>query len=382
MKIIFIATNSDSNFIEMFGRILQIQFEIHKIQLITINLSKYENIESALRNLVAMNADLVISFGGLLSSAKYNSQCFWEVFKLPLIAIHGDSPCHNPINHYYESIWVANLYGFTEHYDYATENSNNCLGIVDKAPPIIFPRLASQAQAIPIANKRLYYPKNSASMDDLKKTYYELLAAPQLVNFFSNIEERIQSNLDDINHSKLVMLIKDAIHCEQSLFDIILRYLDSFSRISKHHTLLNSLIKFPIDICGNGYGTMYGKHKHARIINQSDFNLSNNLINSCLGIVHLSPNSDYDFHDRQSRALGMQKIVFMNNQKREFFNFEIDGLFFKFNESDIEKKLDYIFTNQNFILELGKYQKEEFEKIASFDVFKNKILKIYEKIIK
>ena len=301
--------------------------------------------------------EFVITFQGIVSGVKVikdsNEIFFWDLLRVPLIALHGDHPCHEPMNHMLERNYCLHQYSNPDFARYSDQHFRKKFGAKFFTWPIIYreDRLDTAVQNCFVIVKNIKDPSEfELDWRTQEKQGNEFskycLAASELLR--SKI--RKMSYLDI--HKEIDALIEQEGWSLLSLEENVRAYhqfhskLDYYFEGYKSIVALEEVRDFPVKIYGRGWDiarkAASPSHEFCQPKKMAD---SQSIFYTSYGLIDIAPSRCIT--DRARRAMA-NKQPFISNasiqgQLGDFDDFE--NLFFDIRPGQLHGLCDRIVSN-------------------------------------
>jgi len=332
--------------------------------------SKIELDESVVSNLLNhQKFDLAITWQGLGSNLNTsNGNNLWGEIKIPLVCLHGDHPCHMPLNHAVDSAYVHHIYCAPSFSAY----SNILFNRSNPAIYYLFPNFfGNEKTEYNRSGDYFILPKNLDSIDDTLnrwKVVFKPITARFLIQAAQSIMKDYDSNLFKDHHATIDDLLagetlekikfENGISDEIGLSHVLHRTLDKVYRNYASEQVVDSLKDYPLKIFGRGWDKFkskrYKKHEYLEFdsVVKGGFQFYSNY-----GIIDITPAVDA-LHDRMFNALS-HKGGFISNSllsHTSLLGSEFDSLFYRVNSDDIRDSVERVIESpKNHLMECEKF---------------------------
>jgi hypothetical protein len=334
-----------------------------------------------LMTVYAEGIEFVLTWQGIQSNLKMSTGIgFWDYFKIPLICLHGDHPCHMPDNHISDGEYVRHIYTDPLFSVYSNQHFRGKRGAVTLFPPLLHD---DQQNDLERGGDFFVMAKNITHPHLMKKYWKEGLDPViyklfiELIDLF-NTQLMSQPYLD--SHSLVDNYLKDQ-DLEQffdpeisNVYHYLHNQIDFYARNHKSVELVRALEDFPLKIYGRGWEAVKKSNRHEYYAGLQMKN-SQHLYFSSYGIIDISPS--VGLHDRTLRALcNGSSFLSSAHIANEFSNFsKFQNLFYGFN-GEIVEKCELVMLNPELHNQLSKEFGVEYESRFSHDEFALKIIMI------
>jgi hypothetical protein len=316
--------------------------------------------------------DLAICFQGVGSSISIppSNQNIWEMFRIPLISLHGDHPSHNPANHSVDNGFVKHIYLSPSLNHYSDRYFHRRFPSFFLRPPVIF----KQSLINDFSGDYFVFPKN---LDDVKetidswKTKYPPNVASLLTETASEIIRECDIGGKEDHHVTIDRVLERhgfeaKTADDMALFHSIHGLLDKIYRNHVAETVVNELKDFPLVIYGRGWDKFQknrpSSHEFRQFTKLSD---GESQYASNFGVIDVAANRDR-LHDRTLRAIS-HGSGFLNNSQVDFgemFGQSFDGLFYTCEPGSLQDRAERVLQNPKLhreaCIEFGRLYAQHF----------------------
>ncbi|WP_306590698.1 hypothetical protein [Geothrix sp. 21YS21S-4] len=307
--------------------------------------------------------DFVFTWQGLATNFKIGEkeQSFWEVLQVPLISMHGDHPCHMPVNHAFDSPYCAHLYAYPEYSLYAQRHFRKRSRTISVENPVfcLDERLDVKG------GDHFVLPKNVTPPSVMEEEWKRQLS-PEAFRFHMALAETLKAMLPTEDHLDFHAVIDELIELHPSeeydfrtqadAYHHLHSRLDFYVRNVKAVSILDHLKDVPLQIIGRGW------EPYARVASpHHEFRRAGNMADnqrqyySAYGIIDVTP-SVTGLHDRTYRAMRNQTPFLSSGYLPEFLPdmAPYDPLFYRFNGDDLREKCEAVMANPAAHAELAR----------------------------
>lgn len=283
----------------------------------------------------------------------------WDVFRVPLVKIHGDIPAYFAGRHRDLPICSANLYMAPEFAEFRRVWLPDALSLAGVIPPS--PMGSIPLDRVDRARREkgaLVFLKNGNSAADLAREWQSVLPS-SLSRCLLDMSEELEA----VGMRSGKLLIGDfagTFLARRGLDPSTLRpqlvflaaQLDDYLRRKKSELIARSLLDFPVIIQGNAWNHVDFSGRRATLRPGRDFSTSRQVFAEELGVIDMSPNIDLAPHDRVQRAAGAHALVLTNRQS--WMDATVPGfsdLQFEFEPRSIAERVDTVLSNPRAAVE-------------------------------
>ncbi len=301
--------------------------------------------------------EFVLTFQGIVSGAKVRKESkehfFWDLLKVPLIALHGDHPCHAPMNHMLERSYCLHQYNNPDFARYSNQHFRKQFGAKFFTWPIIYreEKLDTALQNCFVIVKNITDPSvfelawRTQEKRGNEFSNYCLAATESLrskIKTSSYID--IHKEIDDLIEQESWCLLRpeENLRAYHHFHSKLAFYMEGFKSIAT----LEEVRDFPVKIFGRGWDVAKKesspKHEFCEPKNMAD---SQSLFYSSYGLIDIAPSKCIT--DRARRAMA-NKQPFISNasmqgQLRDFEEFE--NLFYDVRPGQLHAVCDRIVSD-------------------------------------
>jgi hypothetical protein len=349
-KVLFLSGSTRGGALEGIGRAYAPVLKEMDLELIEISLFNLEPLLPLLQGPDVSKIRFVLTWVGMGMdiSVQHNDQKInvWQELGLPLVTLHGDSPCFFFDRHRVPGNRFISLYGFAEHCDLRMRlpNRNGPIGTV---PPTLLDEIA--VDDLDLRTKRngtLLFLKNGKDPAGIRQMWAAGVTL-QVREALFELANELEGHLDCATHDRIdemVMqyFIERDIDIEQlvNLRMFFVAQLDDYIRAVKCTRMAEWLMDYPVQIRGNNWGHLDFSGKKAACIDDCNYVDSIHLIRNCLGLIDVSPNTGSAPHDRVMRAYGAHTLCLTNGGQT--FTRELpyeDELTFSFDKESFQSRV-------------------------------------------
>ncbi|MCO4099384.1 hypothetical protein [Gemmatimonas sp.] len=300
--------------------------------------------------------DLAFCWQGLGSAIVPDgcTQTLWELLRIPLVCLHADHPCYNPLNHQQSSAFILHLYGPA-----AFANAANRL-MPREWPAIagIYPTLfAAATEPVPFHGEYFVLAKNIRDPRDIRREWQRRCDAPTatLLGGIADAIERAYRDGNVVNHHDVILAhvpaplrvrLQGDAH-DPDAADImwrLTRELDQVHRNVAATFILEALPDVPIRIFGRGWERYKAlRNPRHEFFPADTADRSAYQYQSAYGILDVAASNDM-LHDRTSRALqtGGGFLLSSSFHRGTPFDPAFADLFFGGDPLELARKVDTV----------------------------------------
>lgn len=373
-KVLYLSGTTRGGALEGIGRAFAPALKEMELELLEISLLDLAPLLPLLQSSEALKIRFVLTWAGMGMdiSAQINGQNInvWQELGIPLITLHGDSPCYFFDRHRVLGNRFISLYGFTEHSD-LRRNLPYRNGPIGTVPPILLDDIA--LDNLDVQAKRdgtLLFLKNGRDPAAVRQMWMAGVDLPIRQALFELADE-MEQHLDSATHDR----IDDAVmhYFSQRDFDIeqllnlrlfFLAQIDDYVRALKCTRIAEWLMDFPVEIRGNNWGHLDFNGNRATCIDDCNFVDSIRLIRESLGMIDISPNTVSLPHDRVVRSYGAHTLCLTNSGQRFMDDLPCkDEFTFSFDKESFQSRVAGLLANKAATVDRGIAVSEAFKKL-------------------
>ena len=327
----------------------------------------------------------VLSYFGvgknLLANREASGLNLWAAGGIPLVQIFGDCPAYFPRAHQQDySNWV-NVYGHPEHHDFFRKWLHP-RGITLVSPSALLDALPEAD--IDFSAKltgKIIFPKNGNDPGALID-YWRSSLPPYITRALEAVAESISSpdeikrspQIDEVLNLRFADIGID-ITGHRPLFFFLIAQLDDYLRRIKSTMMARALLDLPIEVRGSSWGHVNFSGRRARLVPNSAYAQTRELIRDSLAVLDMSPNTSHLPHDRILRAAGRHTAFLSNTQHFFSQNFENYREFtFDFSAESIRETVEGALANPARTVEMGRAQAARMRSLASDEVYASTLI--------
>jgi hypothetical protein len=325
--------------------------------------------------------EFAFTWQGLGSPAKLRdgNESLWEHLKIPLICVHGDHPCHMPLNHELESRYCFHLYTNADFARY----SNRHFRRLRSASVIDIPQLHRETPLRRRAGDYFVVAKNINDPSATERSWQERLPKP-VCDAFMMAAETLKSRISHELHVEIHDVLDDLI-VQENLewlspaanpvgYHDYHSQLDHYLRSYKTVATVSALHDFPLRIYGRGW-EMIARSAPAAHVFEAGLNMADSqvLYYSRFGLVDISPSKA--LHDRTRRAM-VNEGAFLSSANLEdsFANItRFDRLFFSLRPHESADKCAAVVRDPEGHLALSQEFARTYHERFHFSNFVNRL---------
>lgn len=298
--------------------------------------------------------DFVFTWQGLGTGVTVGEkeQSFWDVLQVPLIAYHGDHPCHKPANHALESRHCAHLYATREFSLYANRHFRK----QSRAITLDFPVFSLDEPLGPGHGDHFVLIKNVTPPSEIENQWKQMLNGPSF-DLYMTTAETLKTMLGQEHRVEIHPVMDDVLaHFKgenlapltgMDAYHLFHSQLDFYVRNSTSVAILDELKDIPLHVYGRGWNAFAASgNPHHQFHGPRDMAFSQSLYYSRYGIVDVTP-SMTGIHDRTARAM-RNETPFVSSAYLPGFLPDMDrygSLFYEFRSGDLRAKCEAVMAD-------------------------------------
>jgi len=334
-----------------------------------------------LAKLAPSGVEFAYTWQGLGSSAAVAATgvSIWEHFKIPLICIHGDHPCHMPSNHQLESRYCFHLYTNADFARYSNRHFRRMRG----ASVIDIPQLHRETRLPRRVGDYFVLPKNINDPTVTEDSWRQRLPKPAF-DAFMMAAETLKARLANEAYVEIHDVLDELIvqhgldwlgpAANAAAYHDYHSQLDHYLRSYKTLSVVSSLRDFPIHVYGRGWERFAqnapASHVFKPARNMAD---SQDLYYTRFGLVDVSPSKA--LHDRTRRAMANEGAFLSSANLDDSFDdiARFDRLFFSFRTRDLPDKCAAVLRDPEAHLAVAQQFARTYNERFHFRNFVNRI---------
>ncbi len=373
-KVLYLSGSTRGGTLEGIGRAFAPVLEEMGLELLEISLLNLEPLLPLLKSPNMSKIRFVLTWVGMGMdiSVQQNDQKInvWQELGIPLITLHGDSPCYFFDRHRVPGNSFISLYSFAEHRDLRRRlpNQNGPIGTV---PPTLLDEIA--VEDLDVRAKRhgtLLFLKNGRNPVAIRQMWVAGVAL-QVRQALFELADELEHHIDCATHDRIDEVVTQ--YFIQRDFDIeqlvnlrlfFVAQLDDYVRAAKCTRMAEWLMDYPVQIRGNNWGYLDFSGKKATCIDDCNYVDSIRLIRNSLGLIDMSPNTASTPHDRVMRAYGSHTLCLTNHGQT--FAKELpcqDELTFSFDKESFQSRIADLLADKSAAVDKGIAVTEAFKKL-------------------
>jgi hypothetical protein len=303
--------------------------------------------QQLLRVLTDNSFSFALTLSGIGVDISADGKPVWEAAKIPLFNWSCDHPCYFPIRHGIRNPFLLHGYVFPDHARYAIRHlkPNGAafavhLGIPPRSLFVEAPRpLASR-------NGRIMFTKSGADTNQIEATWRSYSPDLQQILFsaaealFSGAIADILSVLQGVAEPFGMFLDGD-----NRLALLLMREIDAYIRFKRANLVMNSILRFPVDVFGTGWDHINFESRPARFLGETAWRSAVETLPDYTGCLSINPLVEESVHDRVFFALAAGVVPISDSNA--FTKVQMPALeryAFSFTRERIEQAVDAVLT--------------------------------------
>lgn len=373
-KVLYLSGMTRGGTLEGIGRAFAPVLKEMDIELVEISLFDLDPLLRLLQGPDVSSIRFVLTWAGMGMdiSAQHKDLKInvWKEVGIPLITLHGDSPCYFFDRHRVPGNEFISLYGFAEHCEMRTRlpHRNGPIGI---ALPTLLDELALEDMDVQLKRHgTLLFLKNGRNPAAIRQMWVSGVT-PRVRQALFELADELEHHLDDATHDRIDDAVtqyftQHGIDIEQllNLRLFFVAQLDDYVRAVKCTCMAEWLMDFPVEIRGNNWEHLDFNGKKAIYIDDCNYVDSIRLIRNSLGMIDLSPNTASMPHDRVARAYGSHTLC-LTNSGQSFTRALPYGneLTFSFDKESFQSRVAGLLADKSAAVDKGIAVTEAFKKL-------------------
>ena len=335
--------------------------------------------------------DMAVAWQGIGSDITPVGQhkTIWELLQIPLLCLHGDHPCYNPLNHQQGSPYPLHIYPSQSFVDAANRLiPRQWPGHLEEIPNWF----TRPDEPLTFEGDYFVFPKNFQHLDHIRedwKSRVDSSVYPLLTRMASAIEAAYLAG-NSVNHHEVILdeLSEDlakvvrAGHASQAISDVVFKLSGELDRVHRNVAaafVLDTLTDTPIRIYGRGWERYEARRNPlhefhpARSLVDSRFQFS-----SSYGILDVAPANDI-LHDRTLRSMmfGAGFLISSAWRREEPIHQAHAGLFFNGYADELRTRVAAVRDDPVAHRERARSLGHAFESAFPFDRFLERVIELF-----
>ena len=310
----------------------------------------------------------------------------FEAFGTTLVKLQGDLPAYFLERHADVPRNSVNLYQADEFVRYRRRWLPEARALTSLIPPMVMAPV--DRDKIDFAKRRdgrIFFLKNGNSPAELKNLWHSRLPASvaRLTEAMAGEVTASGTRPGSLYIGDFVanFLQKERVCADPppNLVAFLSAQMDDYLRRVKSTMIAESILDLPVIVQGSFWQHVNFDGKKARLVDGQDVDASQQILQSQLAVIDMSPNVDDWPHDRVQRGAGSFALVLTNRQgwlTRHFPEFE--ELAFDFDPESIKAKVADVIANPERYLEQAVAFGERFREIYPREGFANRVIDLAE----
>lgn len=319
-------------------------------------------------------------FGG---GEHIDGQSPWAKAGVPFVRIFGDTPAYYPHAHFQQHPNSINGYGHREHQEFF------CRWFPQRAPCLwmpFYPFDTVEKGKVDFSRKErgsIIFPKNGNCPDRLRHYWRDSLP-PAVAQALEAASEEADARLDE-PFETLEYLRKhfgalgiDLVPGDRLMFFLVAQ-IDDYLRRRKSTLVGRALLDLPVVIRGVNWDHVDFHGRKARHDPDSDFARTRPLLDECLAIVDMTPNTYRGTHDRALRAAGRYTAFLTNRQPFYVETFSNHAQFtYRFDEHSVRERVEAALARPRDTVEMGVAQAERMRELRKPEDYVRELLAVVD----
>jgi hypothetical protein len=291
-----------------------------------------------------------LTMSGIGVDLAVDGKLVWEAAKTPLFNWSCDHPCYFPVRHGVRSSYLLHGYVFPDHARFNIRHlkPNGAAFAVHLGIP---PRsLFAGAPLSPSSrNGRIMFAKSGADTNRIEATWRDYNADLQQIMFAAAEDLFPRSTADFLPTLQRIAepfgLFLDG---NSRLALLLIRELDNYVRFKRANLVMNTILRYPVDVLGSGWDHISFESTTARFLGATTWRSMIEQLPSYIGCLSTNPLVEDSVHDRVFFALaaGVTPI----SDENAFADREmklLEPYRFSFTPSRIEQAVEAVLGNPN-----------------------------------
>lgn len=300
--------------------------------------------------------DLAFAWQGIGSALTPSGrvETVWELLEIPLVSVHGDHPCYNPVNHQQRSRHFLHLYSCKSF----LRDANRF--IQRDWPAAYVPILnlfVAPRESVEFKGDYFVFPKNYRDVNDTRSDW-KARCKPETYRFLSAGADAIEAEFrcgNSVNHPEIIIdlfpsPIPDTVRAgmiDPALSDVIFRFMRELDHVHRNVAaafVLESLPDVPIRVYGRGWERFAASGNPHHVFQPANqVAQGHTQFHSAFGILDVAPVND-TLHDRTLRAarIGAGFLISSSWARGEEVHDHFADLFFSGNAAELRSKVDVV----------------------------------------
>jgi hypothetical protein len=309
----------------------------------------------------------------------------WEMTRVPLLKIHGDTPAYFSDRHRDVPSTSVNLYMATEFARFRQRWMAEARTLSSVVPP--WPMASVDRNGVDMAARRrgtLIFLKNGNSAAALRTLWRERLAGSSVLEYLETLVEHVVPLSLEARELHIGDIVGDFLagrgidpDTAQPLVTFFTAQLDDYTRRIKSELVAAALLDFPVVVQGNRWDHVQFSGRRARLVEGRGFAESNAQFANELGVIDMAANMQWQPHERVQRAAGAFSLVLTNRQAwldRDFPAFR--DLTFEFQVDSIAARVADVLAHRDRYLEMALAFGDRFREVHPTEAFVRRVVEL------
>jgi hypothetical protein len=248
---------------------------------------------------------LALTMSGVGADMAINGTSVWEALKVPLFSWNCDHPCYFPSRHAIRSRFLLHGYVFPDHARYAITHlkpNGSAFAVHLGIPPrSLFP---TAPLPLPSRNGRIIFSKTGSATNKIEAKWRNYGSDLREIAFaaaealFHRSTADFLPVLRQISEPRGIFLDGD-----NQLAMTLIREIDAYIRFKRANLVMNSILRFPVDVFGSGWDHIRWDGMQARFRGALTWRAMVEQLPHYVGCLSTNPLVEESVHDRTFFAL-------------------------------------------------------------------------------
>jgi hypothetical protein len=286
-----------------------------------------------------------LSMSGIGADMTLDGKLLWEAVNTPLFNWNCDHPCYFPIRHGIRNPFLLHGYVFPDHARYSIQHlkPNGTAFAVHLGIP---PRALFPEAPLPLAkrNGRIMFTKSGADTNQIEATWRTYSQDLQQVIFAAAEDLFSRSTADFLPAlQRIAEPFGMFLDGNSRLALLLLREIDAYIRFRRADMVMNSILRYPVDVFGTGWHHINFDARSARFLGATSWQTMIEQLPRYTGCLSTNPLVEESVHDRVFFALsaGVVPISDSNTFTRKWMP-ALEPYAFSFTRERIEQAVDAV----------------------------------------
>jgi len=372
-KVVFISGTTAGDALAGAGRVRRQIFERLGHQFIEINFAQEGAIRLLEQVINAGGVDFAFTLGGIMTDLTAtmpdgSSKNGWELSRIPLISIQGDTPAYY-FDRHISLPMIANIYAFPEHHQFRRRlpQVNGILGVsplhaanplsphdmdiaAKRSGKIVFLKNGNDPKKLRHIWRQAFSPTHYGWLMDLADALVVHINNPATYDIDGIVVQYFSDKGLDVNFAIKLRLL-------------FVAQLDDYLRRVKSTMMAEALLDFPIEIHGLNWDHVDFQGRRAILVPSADYVKSDTLIKEALAVLDMSPNTGQLPHERAMRSFDFNTLCLTNEQQFFQENFSQHAEFsFRFEPESLRDRVADVLDRPEKYVELGVEVSTEYQR--------------------